>query len=177
MGQASTIYKAKRASSLLNPTAATTFKQADDATKAAAVYFPVFSQATAPAFAAFKFRAMGRCINSASHNLTPKVSYGVSATAGSNTIIAAGAAVAVTTTMTTWCVWGELFWDSTSQVITGHYQNILGETMTLAAPAVLTAEATGVDFSQSGLGLSVECTIATGGGDTAYLDELSLEVI
>ena len=177
MGQANTIYKAPRAAALLNPTSATTFKQYSDSTKAACVYFPVQVQATAPPFMAFKFRAMGRCVNSASHNLTPKVSYGVSATAGSNTIIAAGAAVAVTTTMTTWCIWGELFWDSTSQVITGHFQNILGETMTLASPAVLTAEATGVDFSQSGLGLSVEATIATGGGDNAYLDELSLEVL
>lgn len=173
MGNANTIYLAPKATALTNPTAATTFKQADDSTKAAAVYFPTISGSSA----AFNFRARGRCINSASHNLTPKVSYGVSATAGSNTVIAAGAAVAVTTTMTTWCIWGQLFWDSTSQVITGHFQNILGETMTLAAPAVLTAEKTGVDLSLSGLGLSVECTIATGGGDTGYLDELSLEVL
>ena len=177
MANANSIYRAKKAASLTNPTSASTFVQSDDSTKAAAVYFPVLSQANAPTSMAFKFRAVGRALNSASHNVTPKVSYGVSTTAGSNTIIAAATARAVSTTQAVWAIWGDLFWDSTSDVLKGFFSALNGVTSVLDADAVLTNTVSSVDFSQSGLGLSVEITIATGGGDTGYLDELSLEVL
>ena len=177
MANANSVYRAKRASSLSNPTAATTFKQADDSTKAALVFFPVLSQAAALASMAFRFRAMGRALNSASHNVTPKVSYGVSTTAASNTIIAAATARAVSTTQASWCIWGNLFWDATNQKLSGTFLALNGITAVLDAEAVLTNTVASVDLSTSGLGLSVEITIATGGGDTGYLDELSLEVL
>lgn len=177
MAQGNTIYRAKRAASLLNPTSASTFVTAADSTKAAAVYFPVFSQATAPASMAFRFRAIGRALNSAAHNVTPKVSYGVSTTAGSNTIIAAGVAATITTTELPWSIGGELYWSAVGQTLEGWFWGLNGSTPTYTAVAVLTSTVTSVDFSASGLGLSVEITIATGGGDTGYLDELSLEVL
>jgi len=175
MGNANTTYRAKRASARLNPTSAATFLQADDATKACVVYFPQISGSSA----AFKFRAVGRALNSASHNVTPKVSYGSSITAASNTVIAAATARAVSTTQAVWAIWGDLFWDSTSQVLKGCFSALNGATSVLDAFAVLTNTVSSVDLSSSTAGnaLSVEITIATGGGDNGYLDELSLEVL
>lgn len=177
MANANVCYKAKRAANLVNPTSATTFLQADDSTKAAAVFFPVLAQSSAPKTMAFRFHAIGRALNSGSHNVTPKVSYGVSTTAGSNTIIAAGVAAAISTAEASWAIGGNLYWSSVSQVLTGHFWGLNGVSPVFTAIAILTAAPTAVDFSQSGLGLSVEITIATGGGDTGYLDELSLEVL
>ena len=177
MANANSIYRAKKATALTDPTSATTFKQADSSSKAACVFFPVFAQATAPPVLAFKFRALGRATTTGSHNVTPKVSYGVSTTAGSNTIIAAATARAVATTTASWVIWGDLIWDSTSQVLQGSFSAMNGSTNVLDSAAVLTSSVTAVDFSQSGLGLSVEITIATGGGDIGYLDDLSLEVL
>ena len=177
MGNANSVYLAKKASSLTDPTSATTFKQSDDSTKAAAVYFPVIPQSAAPARMSFRFHASGRALNSASHNVTPKVSYGVSTTAGSNTIIAAATARAVSTAQANWDIWGMLFWEAAVGELSGWFSALNGITAVLDAAAVLTATPASVDLSQSGLGLSVEITIATGGGDTGYLDELSLEVL
>lgn len=175
MGQANTIYRAKKAANLTNPTSASTFVQSDDSSKAAAVYFPPL--ASGVTHAAFNFRARGRALNSASHNVTPKVSYGVSATAASNTIIAAATARAVSTAEAPWMIWGQLIWCSTGQVVKGWFSALNGVTAVLDAAAVLTNSLSSVDLTASGLGLSVECTIATGGGDTGYLDALELEVL
>jgi hypothetical protein len=175
MSQANTIYQAKKAAALTNPTSASTFVQSDSSSKAAAVYFPVIMSGVTNA--AFRFRARGRATTVGSHNVTPKVSYGVSTTAGSNTIIAAATARACATTTCIWSIWGELFWDSTSQVLKGMFSAINGSTSVLDAAAVLTSTVSSVDFTATGLGLSVECTIATGGGDSGFLDSLELEVL
>jgi hypothetical protein len=175
MANATTSYKAKKAATLSNPTSASTFVTSDNSSNAAVVYFPVVATGTQQA--AFRFRARGRATTVGSHNVTPKVSYGVSATAGSNTIIAAASARAVATTTAGWAIEGTLFWDSTSKILTGVFWALNGSTATLDALAALTATVSSVDLTASGLGLSVECTIATGGGDSGFLDELALEVI
>lgn len=175
MANSDTSYVAKKAATLSNPTSASTFVQSDNSSKAAAVYFPPLLSGTTNA--KFKFRASGRATTVGSHNVTPKVSYGVSTTAGSNTIIAAATARAVATTTAPWSIWGELFWDSTSQVLRGWFSALNGSTAVLDAAAVLTSTVSSVDLTATGLGLSVECTIATGGGDSAILDELVLEAL
>lgn len=177
MSNANSVYRAKKAASLSNPTSATTFVTSDSSSKAAAVYFPVFSQAAAPPVIAFRVRALGHATTVGSHNVTPKISYGVSTTAGSNTIIAAATARAVATTTATWEIVADLMWDNVSQVLQGSFWAMNGSTNVLDSPAVLTSSVTGVDFSTVGLGLSVEITIATGGGDTGFLDDFSLEVL
>lgn len=174
MANDNTIRKARAAASLSNPTSASTFVLSSDSTKAACVYFPVLpSWQTSAKFA---FRANGRATTVGSHNVTPKVDFGVSTTAASNTAIAAATARAVATTTAKWDIHGELFWDSTSQALTGWFMATNGSTNALDSPAVTTTK-TGVDLTTSGNGLSVEITIATGGGDIGYLDQLTLEAI
>lgn len=174
MGNANSIYRAKKAASLTNPTSASTFVQADDSTKAAAVYFPVLNSSVTSA--AFSFRARGRATTTGAHNITPKVSFGVSTTAASNTIIAAATARAGATDTASWMIEGTLFWNSTKQSLQGSFRAWNGSTIVLDSDAVTTA-ATSVDLTASGNGLSVEITVATGGGDVAYLDEFILEVL
>jgi hypothetical protein len=169
------VFAAPKADSLANPTSATTFKKSGSSTVAAIAYFPVLG--TGATNAKFRFRASGRASTVGSHNVTPKVSYGTSGTAGSNTIIAAATARAVATTTAPWSIWGELFWDSTSGILRGVYAALNGSTAVLDALAVLTSTVSSVDLTASGNGLTVEITIATGGGDTGYLDELTLEQV
>src|SRR6185369_4192344 len=119
MGSASAVYKAKKAATLSNPTSASTFVQSDDSTKAAAVYFP---QQIAGSSASFRFRARGRVTTVGSHNATPKISYGVSVTAGSNTNIAAATARAVATTTAVWSIDGVLEWNGTSNLLKGWFK-------------------------------------------------------
>lgn len=175
MGNDNTIRMAQKAAALTNPTSASTFVRADDSTKPACVYFPVIPSYVT-AVQKFKFRAVGQATTVGSHNVTPKVDYGVSVTAGSNTAIAAATARACATTTASWSIEGDLYWNPTSQALTGRFTALNGSTAVLDAYAVTTAVAS-VDLTTSGKGLTVECTIATGGGDTATLDELSLEQV
>ena len=173
MANANVIYRAKKAASLSNPTSASTFVQSDSSSKAAVVYFPVLDSSVKNA--TFKFRAVGHATTVGSHNVTPKVDFGSSTTAGSNTAIAAATARAVATTTASWEIWGELYWDATAQTLNGVFSALNGSTAVLDSAAATTAK-TGVDLTASGNALSVEITIATGGGDTAFLDEFTLEV-
>lgn len=172
MGNANTVYKAKKAASLANPTSASTFVQSDDSTKPALVYFP---QQVAGSSASFLVRARGRTTTVGSHNNTPKLSLGTSATAASNTIFAAATARAVATTTAVWCIEATLIWNGTSNLLKGSFWALNGSTAVLDVPAVTTSVT--ADLSVPGVGVTVEITVATGGGDTAYLDELSLEVL
>jgi hypothetical protein len=173
MANDNTIYTLKvPVATLTNPTSASTFVSSLNSAVPAAVYFPVLpSYATN---AAYKFVARGRATTAGSYNVTPKVSYGVSVTAASNTVIAAATARACATTTTAWLIQGVLFWDVTSLTLKGYFTAVNGSTATIDSPAVTTTK-TSVDLRTSGLGLTVELTIATGG--TGYLDELSLEAI
>ena len=169
-----TIYRAKKAASLSNPTSASMFVQSDNSSKAAAVYFPVLNSSVTSA--AFRFKALGRATTAGAHNITPKVCFGDSSTEASNTVIAAATARAGATDTATWCIEGTLIWNSTKQSLQGSFRAWNGSTIVLDSDAVTTAK-TGVDLTTSGNALSAEITIATGGGDTGYLDELTLEVI
>lgn len=176
MAAIGTTYRAKKAASLANPTAAATFVQSDDSTKAAAVYFPVLDSSVTSA--TFAFRATGRATTVGAHNITPKVSYGVSVTAASNTVIAAATARAGATNTATWSIEGVLIWNSTLKSLQGKFTALNGSTIVQDAWAVLTNVPTSVDLTTGGLGLSVEITIATGGAGTiGYLDEFTLEVL
>lgn len=175
MASVGTVYRAAEAASLANPTSASTFVQASDSTKAAAVYFPVLDDSVTSA--AFRFRALGRATTVGAHNITPKVSFGTSVTAGSNTVIAAATARAGATDTATFLIEGILIWNSTKQSLQGTFTALNGSTIVQDAYAVTTAK-TGVDLSVSGNGLTVELTIATGGAGTlGYLDEFTLEVL
>lgn len=172
MANANVVYRAKKAAALSNPTSASTFVTSDDSTKAAAVYFPIIPANQKSA--RFKFCARGTVTTVGSHNATPKVSFGVSTTAGSNTNIAAATARAVATTTAVWMIEGVLLYNATSTLLKGHFTALNGSTAVLDAEAVTTSVT--ADLTSAGNGLSVEMTVATGGGDTATLDEFTLEV-
>lgn len=140
------------------------------------VYFPQ-ALAQGKSLVNFRVRAAGRATTTGAHNITPKLSYGVSATAGSNTVIGAATARAGATDTASWVIVADLIWNSTLQSIQGVYWALNGSTAVLDALAVLTNVPTSVDLTAAGKGFTVEITIATGGGDIGYLDELSLEVL
>jgi len=172
MANANTIYRAKKAATLTNPTSASNFVTSDDSTKAVVVYFPVLTSGTLSA--AFRFRARGHATTAGSYNLTPAVYYGTSATAASNTSIAAASAQAIATTTASWIIEGTLYWDGTAKTLNGAYWALNGSTAVITAWAATTV-VTSVDLTTAGNGLSVVNTLATGG--SCYLDELTLEVL
>jgi ferric iron reductase protein FhuF len=172
MANNNVVYRAKKAATLSNPTSASTFLQSDNSLLAAVVYFPT---QVAGSSASFRFRARGRVTTIGAHNATPKVSLGTSVTAASNTVIAAATARSVATTTAVWSIDGVLDWNGTSNLLKGWFKALNGSTATLDADAVTTSVT--ADLSVAGIGLSVEMTVATGGGDSAFLDELTLEQI
>lgn len=176
MPNANSVFMAPKAASLSDPTSATTFKKSSDSTAACVVYFPQ-ALAQGKNLVHFRVRAKGRATTVGSHNVTPKLSYGTSATAGSNTIIAAATARASATLTESWWIEADLIWNSALQSIQGTFRALNGSTAVADTEAVLTGVPTSVDLTAAGKGFTVEMTIATGGGDIGYLDELSLEVL
>lgn len=176
MGNASTVYQAKKAASLGNVTSTTVFLQSDSSSKTAAVFFPTLDPSGAVNAVAFRFYAWGRSTAGTSGNFTPVVYYGTSTTVGSNTSIAAASARTNATTCN-WRIWGTLTWDGTTQKLTGEFAAINGSTATLDASAVTTTVST-VDLTTAGNGLTVTALFGTSNAsNAAFLDGLTLEVI
>lgn len=176
MGNASTVYQAKRAASLTNPTSTTVFLTADSSSKTAAVYFPTIDPPSGLNAVAFRFYAWGRSTAGTSGNFTPVVYYGVSTTVGSNTSIAAASA-RTNATFCNWRIWGTLTWDGGSSKLTGEFVALNGSTTTIDAQAVTTTVSS-VDLTTAGNGLTVTALFGTSNaGNIAYLDGLTLEVI
>lgn len=171
MANANTVYRAKKAATLTDPTSATTFKDSSDSTKPAIVYFPLTPTGTSKMF---RVRAVGRVTTAGSYNWTPKVSIGTSATAGSNTIVAAATARAIATTTAVWEITVTFAWNGTSNLLKGHFSALNGSTAVLDAEAVTTSVTADLSSATS-VGVTVEGTIGTGG--SCFLDELSLEVL
>lgn len=168
-------YEAPPAATLTDPTSATTFKKSSDTTKACALFIPqMFGKV-----AKFRVTARGRATTAGSYNLTPAIYYGTSATATSNTSVAAASARAIATTTAPWEIVAEFLWESTTKTLSGKFTALNGSTAVLDAWAVTTAVAS-VDLTvpgdaTNGQGFTVVNTIGTGG--TCYLDEFTLEVL
>lgn len=177
MANAESVYSAKRAASLVNPIAATVFLTADNSAKAAAVYVPDQWQMNSTAGAlAFNAHAWGRVTGGTTTNFTPKIQFGTSITAGSNTDTFSGGAVAFNSASGIWRLDAFFVWDFTSKVISGYatgVQGSAGSLVTLAATTQLTAK----DLSLNGNGFVVSAIFsATNAGNLAFLDGLTLEL-
>lgn len=188
-GNADSIYVAKRASLLTNPTAATVWLQADNSSKASAVYVPdqwftaqslvsttLVSVANLGSLN-FRVRASGRATGGTTTNFTPAIQFGTSTTAGSNTTVATATARAVNSTSAPWFIDATFVWDYTSKRLDGTFYASNGSAGTTDTVAT-TTQVTAVDFSTNGLGFVVSALFsATNAGNLCYLDALVLEAI
>lgn len=174
-----TRYIAKRAATLaiVSSTAAACFVTASDSTKPCILYFP-----TVPTLQTilFDIRAWGRFTTGTSGTALATLQYGTSATAASNTDIAALGANTVATNGN-WSLHVELQWDSTSQILRGWMEGISGDTPTMLGPIVNTATKSSVDLTVaggSGVGLVMSAKFGTSNAsNVAFLDGFTMAVL
>lgn len=176
-GNANSTFGAKRATPLTNPTSATVFTQADNAAKAAAVYFDPMPIAggTAQAVNSLRFtvRAWGRATSGTTSNFQAKIQYGISTTAASNTDMVTLTNRSYVSTSGNWFVTFDGIWDATSQKITG---NGSGSNLATTDSSGAITAVTGVDLTQSNLGLSIAAIFgSSNAGNVCYLDGFILE--
>lgn len=182
-GSNNTIFSAKKAATLTNPVALATFVQSDDATKAAAVYFPetnppnalgqTFQSQTLPG-ARFLVRAWGRCTTGVSGNMDLTLYYGVSVTAASNTALGA-LGVQTNAQYAHWYIDAVLIWDGRTQILDGFYSGGSGSTLALKANTLVTPK-TAVDLTIAGNGLSVGAIFGTSNAANVFaMDAFTME--
>lgn len=174
------IYSAKRASALANPTAATVFKQADDATKPAFVRLPEQS-----GFARFKLHAWGRFTTGTSSTILATIQYNAdvsvagvvaAATAANNTDFKALSSRTLATITRPWNLELDCVWDSTSQRLSGQSNGFSSETIETANAAITAL--TGVDCATGKVGFVVSAIFgSTNASNSAVLDGFTLEVM
>lgn len=171
MANANTVYLAKRASTLANPTSASVFVQADNSANPAIVYIPGDSRLQGRLI---KVRASGKAISGTTSNFKATIQYGTSATAGSNTDVAALTNRSYVSTTGEWWIEAFFSWDSVSQKLNGKFN---GSNLNTADADAVTTQATSVDLSVSGLGFVVSALFGTSNAaNIATLSELSLGV-
>jgi hypothetical protein len=160
-------------------TTETTFKKDSDSTAAAVVYIPPKQAFGEVGLKSCRFRvvARGRMTGGTTTNFTPILQYGTSATAASNTDVAALTARACDSTSGHWVIVAEFTWDATSLLLNGNFRGANGSAGTLNTDTI-TTQVTAVDLSNENLGFCVTADwSADNASNAAYLDELSLEVL
>ena len=180
MARSVDIYSAKRASNLANPTAATVFKQADDATKPAFVRLPEQS-----GFARFRIHAWGRFTTGGSITALATIQYNAdispagivsAATATNNTDFKALTARTLATVTRPWNIQLDCVWDSTSQRLSGQSNGFNSETIETANAAITAL--TGVDATTGKVGFVVSAIFgSSNASNVATLDGFVLEVL
>ena len=178
MPNANSVYAAKKAATLTNPTAATTFLQADNSAKAAAVYIPDQWQYNSVAGGfRFKLKAWGRMTGGTTTNFLPQIQFGVTTTAASNTDFTVMTTRACNSTSGNWWIDVDGIWDVTSKLVNGSFTGGGGSAGTLNAPTICT-QLTAKDPTVNGQGFTVSAIFsATNAGNLAFLDGLTLEVL
>ena len=182
-GNTNTPFVAKKAATLTNPVALTTFVQSDSSTTAAAVYFPLvnppnalgqtFQSQTLPA-SRFLVRAWGRCTTGTSGNMDLPLYYGVSTTAASNTALGA-LGVQTNAQYAHWYIDAVLIWDGRTQILDGFYSGGSGSTLALKANTLVTPK-TAVDLTIAGNGLTVGAIFGTSNAANVFaMDAFWLE--
>lgn len=176
-GNATTVYRAKKAASLANPTAAAAFVQSDNSALAASVYFnPIPSSGTGLAVATLRFRvrAWGRATSGATSNFKATLQYGNSITAGSNTDLVALTNRSYATASGDWFIDLDGIWDATLGKICGNGGGFnLSTAETVAAITNQTA-----DLTQQSIGFSVSALFGTSNAsNVCYLDAFTMEVL
>lgn len=137
--------KAKRASALTNPTAATVFVEADVAANGAVVFIPQGADC-------FYVRAKGTATGGTTTNFTPKIQYTkqaatkvTSATAASNLDFFSGGAVAFNTASGPWVLEVLCTYDPVNKILSGVGWGVNGSAGAAVATAAATQVTTGTD--------------------------------
>lgn len=183
MASVQSYYKAKRATNLANPTAATTFLQADNALKSA---FVKLAGTTGDTSARFYVSARGRATTGGSLTFVATLQFNKnvndlstttgSAVAANNTTVVALSTRTLATITRPWTIDVILNWDSTSQRLSGQANGYNAETIE-TANATITA-LTGVDLTTGTCGCMVSCIFGTSNAsNVATLDDFYAEVI
>jgi hypothetical protein len=196
MANPTSVYTAKKAALLTNPTADTVVLQSENSAYAAfaSLYHGAAASGTTGTSLldgkTLYVRASGKITGGTTTNFTPKLWFSANAktqiTTTGATSIAAGTARAFNSTSGVFMIEATLVWDVTSQRLSGYFDCLNGSAGTLDAPAA-TTQVTGVDLAllttpsgspQSGPGIVVTGIFsATNAGNLFQLTELIAEVL
>lgn len=182
MPNQNTVYKAPAASNLANPTSASVFVRKDQSTKAAAVELKYDGTS---ATQAFRVRARGKATTGGSITWLAKLQFVTdvtpsgqvtAATAGNNTDLFSLTARSISTATRYWEIDVKLYWDPTSQRLTGQSNGYNNETIETANAAI--SALTAVDLTTNKCGIVVAGIFgSSNASNVGVLDELSVEVL
>ena len=177
-------YRAKKASSLANPTSASVFVQSDVATKAA--FINIKPDIASSTNLRFFVSARGRATTGTTSNFLAKIQFtsDVTATSSTATPITAGNNTdfftlsnrSLATITRPWWIDLEVGWDSTSQRLTGQANGFNAETIETANAAITAL--TGIDLTTGKCGFVVAALFgSTNASNSAVLDDFYIEVM
>lgn len=175
-------YVAKRATNLTNPTAATTFLQADNALKSA---FVKLVGTTGDTNKRIFVSARGRATTGTSSTFIATLQFNKnvndvstttgSATSANNTTLFALSSRTLATITRPWAIDCVLIWDSTSQRLTGQSNGFNAETIETANASITAL--TGVDLTTGTCGCMISCIFgSTNASNVATIDDFFAEV-
>lgn len=178
--------KAKRASALTNPTAATAFVEADVATNGAVAFIPTGVDT-------FYVRAKGTATGGTTTNFTPKIQYvkqtnskATAATAGNNLDFFSGGAAAYNSASGPWVLEVLCAYDPVNKILSGVGWGVNGSGGAAVAQAAATQVTTGTDAnidlqagnSAGNAGFAVSALFsASNASNKATLESLHLDVL
>jgi hypothetical protein len=178
--------KAKRASALSNPTAATVFKEVDNSSNGAVVFIPTGADC-------FYVRAKGTATGGTTTNFTPKIQYtkqtatkATSGTAANNLDFFSGGAAAYNTASGPWVLEVLCTYDPVNKLLSGVGWGVNGSGGAAVAAAAATQVATGNDAnmdlmagsSSGNAGFAVSALFsASNASNAATLESLHLDIL
>lgn len=178
--------RAKRASALTNPTAATVFLEVDNASNGAVVFIPAGADC-------FYVRAKGTATGGTTTNFTPKIQYtkqtaskATSATAGNNLDFFSGGAAAYNSASGPWVLEVLCTYDPVNKILSGVGWGVNGSGGAAVAAAAATQVTTGTDAnvdlqngsSTGNAGFAVDALFsASNASNKATLETLHIDVM
>lgn len=184
MPNGNSVYIAKSAANLANPTSASVFLQRLDTTKATAVRIPWEFTSTTGNLKLF-VSARGHATTGTTSNFLAKLQFitdatpsglVTAATAGNNTDLVTLTNRSYVSLTKDWYIEATLIWNSTSQRLTGQADGLNAETIETARAAITAL--TAVDLTTGKCGIVCAALFGTSNaGNIATLDELALEVM
>lgn len=187
MASASSIYVAKKASTLANPSTAAVFLQSDNSSLAAFVAIPRAGTSTSSVVdgAPFYVRASGTVVigSAGTSTFLPGLYYSAGArtqiTIVSGNLVAGVASTALSASTTyPWFVEYTGIWDSTSQALGGYYDQYVAIASGTTTQAVTINLLGTVNLATDGAGFVCGCTMGTSRtGTVVTLKSFVLEVL
>lgn len=187
-GNSDSVYIAKKAATLNNPTAASVFVQSDSSTRSAYVKVPLDAAAVGsdPGKSLyFNIAAWGYVTTGTTSNFLAKMQYtsdvtstsssGTSITAANNTDVVTLTNRSLASVTRVWKINADLNWDFVSKRLTGQWNGLNGETSESASGAI--SALTAIDLSLAKSGFVIAGLFGTGNsGNNAFMTGFELEV-